>query len=53
MSQASRALAASLAALYIGFWFWWGGSGAPLTAAETDEYLQQLAEIAARTPTRS
>ena len=52
MSRASLALAAILAALYIGFWFWWGGRDAPLTAAETDDYLRQLALESSRSRIR-
>lgn len=36
------AIATPLLALYLAFWFWWGGKGKPMTPQEIDEGLATL-----------
>ncbi len=48
MPRSSRIAAIFLAGLYVAFWFWWGGSGKPLSPAETQGYLARLTEIGRR-----
>jgi hypothetical protein len=37
-------LGSTLLALYVGFWFWWGGRGRPLSEAERQHYLNLLSQ---------
>lgn len=43
---AGLGVALLLAALYLAFFFWYGGRGRPLDAAETERFMQALAERA-------
>ena len=45
VSRKSLVLVGVLAAVYVSFWIWWGGSGEPLTQQQADDYLARIETI--------
>ena len=45
VSRKSLVLVGVLAAVYVSFWIWWGGSGEPLTQQQADDYLARIEAI--------